>query len=283
MELSCMQFAAFHKPTTIDEALRLLRNATGRSVVMAGGTWLNGESTRDVSAVVDISGLGLNRIEHSVSPATIRIGASVTLEELRNYFVDVSGLDTISFTAAATAPLNIRNQATISGAIVTADSLSPLVTALLACDAELHIEADESRRMSLSAFLAYRDRLINQPLLITHIVLPVPSPDTHSAYERVARTPKDHPIVCAVAKCATKDGIAGNVRIAVGGAAALPIRLSAAEYALEKKEVERYLDAAVNEAVRLLAPPNDWLGSTHYRKAMVQVLVTRAVRRAAGL
>lgn len=278
-----MQFAEFHKPSTVEEALQLLRSATGRSVVMAGGTWLNGESPRGVSAVVDISALGLNRIEQRVSPATIRIGASVTLEDLYRYFVEIRGLDVLSITAAATAPLNIRNQATIGGTVVTADSSSPLVTALLACDAELRIEADESRRMSLSAFLAYRDRLMSQPLLITHIVLPVPSVDTHSAYERVARTPKDYPIVCAVAKCATKDGIAGNMRIAVGGVAALPMRLDAAEYALEKKEVSQYLDAAVNEAVQLLEPLSDWQGSAQYRRSMAQILIKRAVKRTAGM
>jgi probable selenate reductase FAD-binding subunit len=274
-----MQVKEYHKPDTLDEAITLLRRKTPHTVVLAGGTWLNGETPRDVEAVVDISNLALHLVERLESPPQMGIGAAATLQTLVNVLRDTPGLDVLATAAHATAALNIRNQATIGGTIVTADAASPLVTALLACDAELVIQADNERAISLSGFLSYRDRMLGEGILIKQVRMSLPSADTRAAYERVARTPRDYPVVCAVAKCAIKDGIAGNMRIAVGGVAPTPVRLRDMEFALEKKAVAEYLDTALSSAVAALAPPGDWLGSAEYRREMARVLVRRAVMK----
>ena len=280
-----MLFNEYHKPATIDEAVSLLRRKSPRTVALSGGTWLNGEASRDVGAVVDIAQLGLNKIERQSSPPLLRIGAAVTLQQLVDAFAPgqpqwpITALDVLSITAQAMASLNIRNRATIGGTLVTADSSSPLATALLVCDVDVVVQADERRTLSLSAFLAYRERMLAEGMLVTHIEMPIPSADTRAAYERVARTPKDYPIVCAVARCATKDGIAGNMRVAVGGVSPTPIRLNNLEFALEKKPVRDYLDSALQDAIKTLSPQSDWLGSAEYRAEMAHVLARRAIKR----
>jgi probable selenate reductase FAD-binding subunit len=278
-----MEIKEYHRPSTLDEALSLIRRKTPHTAVLAGGTWLNGETPRDIEAVVDISKLGLDRVDRQGSPPLVRIGAAATLQSLVDALRDTPGLDVLATTAHAMAGLNIRNQATLGGAIVTANASSPLVTALLACEAELVIQADEERTVALSGFLSYRERMLAEGILITEVRMPIPSADTRAVYERVARTPRDYPIVCAVARCAVKDGIAGNVRIAVGGVTPTPIRLSAMEFALEKKTIAEHLDRALSVAVGELAPQNDWLGSAEYRAEMARVLVRRAVEKAAGI
>jgi probable selenate reductase FAD-binding subunit len=278
-----MEVKEYHRPSTLDEALSLIRRKTPHTAVLAGGTWLNGETPRDVEAVVDISNLGLDRIDRQGSPPLMRIGAATTLQSLIDALRDMPGLDVLATAAHAMAGLNIRNQATLGGAIVTADGSSPLVTALLASDAELVIQADEERTVTLSGFLSYRERMLAEGILMTEVRMPIPSADTRAVYERVARTPRDYPIVCAVARCAVNVGIAGNVRIAVGGVASTPIRLSAMEFGLEKKTISEYLDRALSAAVAGLSPQNDWLGSAEYRAEMARVLVRRAVEKAAGI
>jgi aerobic carbon-monoxide dehydrogenase medium subunit len=278
-----MQVKEYHKPASVNEAVELLRRKSPRTVVLSGGTWLNGEGPRDVEAVVDIGALGLDRIERQSNPPLLRIGAAVTLQALTEALRDTPGLDVISTAARAMAALNVRNRATIGGAIATADSSSPLVTALLASDADLVVQAAEERIVSLAAFLSYREPLMADGVLITRVQMPIPSADTSAAYERVARTPSDYPIVCAVARCAMKDGIAGNVRVAVGGVAPAPIRLNTLEFALEKKRVAEHLDAALNDAVARLTPAGDWLGSAEYRAEMARVLVRRVIIDAARL
>ena len=279
-----MLFKEYHKPATIDEAMSLLRRKSPRTVALSGGTWLNGELPRDIDAVVDISQLGLNKIDKQARPPLMRIGAAVTLQQLVETFepeqphgAGLPAFGVLSVTAQAMAGLNIRNSATIGGAIVTADSSSPLITALLAFDADLVVQADEQRTLSLSAFLSYRERVIADGVLITHVEMPIPSADTLADYERVARTPKDYPIVCAVARCAIKDGIAGNMRVAVGGIGPTPFRLSKLEFALEKKRVQDYLDSALPEVIQTLSPQSDWLGSAEYRAEMAHVLSRRAI------
>ena len=273
----------YHKPNSLDEAIALIRRKTPRTAVLAGGTWLNGEAPHAVEAVVDIGELGLNQVVRQDRPPLMRLGATVTLQALVESLRDVPGLDVLATTAHAMAARNIRNQATLGGAIVTADASSPLVTALLACDAELVIQADEERTVTLSGFLAYRQRMLAEGILITEVRMPVPSANTRAVYQRVARTPRDYPIVCVVARCAMNNGIAGNVRVACGGVASTPIRLNAIEFALEKKLVAEHLGQAIHSAIGALTPQGDWLGSSEYRKEMARVLVQRAFAEAAGL
>ncbi len=278
-----MRLKEYHKPATIDEALELLRRNSPRTAVLSGGAWLNADGPNEIEAVIDISDLGLNKIVRTGSPLLMRIGTSVTLQTLVDELKDAPGLSVIATSAHAMAALNIRNQATIGGAIVTADSSSPLVTALLACDAELVIKAAEERTVSLSAFLSYRERILAEKVLITAIQMPVPSADTVAVYHRVARTPRDYPIVCVAARCAVKDGIAGNMRVAIGGVAPTPIRLNLLEFALEKKPVNTALNEAINAAISRLSPQGDWLGSAEYRLEMARVLIRRAVLEAARI
>jgi CO/xanthine dehydrogenase FAD-binding subunit len=283
----------YHRPKDLTEAVALLQRKQPRTVVLNGGTWLVGEAPRDVEAVVDIADLGLNRI--LVEGSLVRIGAAVTHQQLvESEQLRTSALRVISETAQAMSGLNIRNRATIGGAIVTADAASPLVTALLACDAEVVIagakdktkQADDPRDfwkvLPLAGFLAYRRQILDEGTLITEVRMPLPSPDTRSHYARVARTPRDYPIVCAVAAFAMKDGIAGHVRIAIGGVAATPIRLSRLEFGLEKKRLADWLDGEMEAQMALLDPPGDWLGSAEYRKEMARVLVRRAILAVAG-
>jgi carbon-monoxide dehydrogenase medium subunit len=283
----------YHRPKDLTEAVALLQRKQPRTVVLNGGTWLVGEAPRDVEAVVDIADLGLNRI--LVEGNLVRIGAAVTHQQLvESEQLRTSALRVISETAQAMSGLNIRNRATIGGAIVTADAASPLVTALLACDAEVVIagakdktkQADDPRDfwkvLPLAGFLAYRRQILDEGTLITEVRMPLPSPDTRSHYARVARTLRDYPIVCAVAAFAMKDGIAGHVRIAIGGVAATPIRLSRLEFGLEKKRLADWLDGEMEAQMALLDPPGDWLGSAEYRKEMARVLVRRAILAVAG-
>lgn len=281
----------YHRPQGLMEAVELLKRAGIRTVALGGGTWLNGEAPRDVEAVVDIAGLGLNRI--AAENNMLRIGAAATHQQMvENELVGKSApnaLHVIGETAEAMSGLNIRNRATLAGAIVTADASSPLVTALLACDADVVVAGakdkskeqqspgDFFRVIPLAGFLAYRRQVLNEGTLITEVRLPIPTPDTHGSYQRVARTPKDYPIVCAVASFAMKDGIAGNMRVAVGGIASSPVRLTRLELGVEKKKLNEWLESELNAAMETVHPQGDWLGSAEYRKEMACVLVKRAV------
>jgi len=285
----------YHRPQGLADAVALLQRKDTRTVALGGGTWLMGEGPRDIEAVVDIVNLGLNKI--LVEGDMVHIGSGVTHQHLvENDLVGTSGhspLHIIGQTAEAMSGMNIRNRATIAGAIVTADSSSPLVTALLACDAEVVLAGtkDKSKAASaqspedffrvlpLAGFLSYRQQLLAEGTLMTEVRVPVlmPSPDTRGSYARVARTPKDYPIVCAAASLEMEDGIVGRMRVAVGGVAPAPIRLTGLEFGLEHKKLADWFEVELTAAIQELTPKGDWLGSAEYRKEMAQVLVRRVV------
>ena len=274
-----LELTDYYRPATVDQAIELLRRSPG-VVALAGGTQLVASGRRDVSAVVDLRDLPLAYVR--AQNATLYIGATTTLQQL----VDHPDLQTfasgvLAETAHAVAGRNVRNAATVGGTVASAGGEDPLLTALLALDASLTIYAPQARQIPLSGFLAYRRRLLDDGALITQLGLPLLIGPLGAAYVAVGRTPRDRPIVCAVARLELAKGIAGNVRLALGGVAPTPVRASAVEQMLERKQVTpARIAQAAEMAAEGLAPPDDFRGSAQYRAAMARVLARRALTKA---
>ncbi|MGE3709291.1 MAG: xanthine dehydrogenase family protein subunit M, partial [Hyphomicrobiaceae bacterium] len=80
------------------------------------------------------------------------------------------------------------------------------------------------------------------------------------------------------------DGTAKDVRIGVIGAHMRPIRLKAAECALEGNAVNKDTIAAACAAARdAIEPAEDIHASPAYRRALTATLLERGLRRAAGI
>jgi len=271
---------AYHRPENVEQAVDLLRRGGQSTVALAGGTALLASGRRDVKAVVDLRGLPLSYLH--VQGATLFVGAMTTLQQL----VDSPELQTFSSgvlatTARAVAARNLRNAATIGGAVACADGDDPLLVALLALDARLTVFAPEARQIPIAGFLAYRGRLLDDGALIKEIRLPLLIGPLGAAYSAVGRTPSDRPIVCAVARMELASGMASNVRLALGGVAAVPVRANDAEQLLERKSLSpERMEAAAQAVAARLAPPGDFLGSAEYRREMAIVLARRALQTA---
>ena len=281
----------YHQPRSVPDAVALLQRTGTKTVMLGGGTWLTGEGTSDIEAVVDVAGLGLDKI--LTETTQVRIGAAATHQHLLTHEVlgkaARSPLNIIGQAAEAMSGLNIRNRATIAGAVVTADPSSPLATVLLACEAEIVVAGTRDNRktqqgpddfyrvLPLAGFLSYRQQVLAEGLLITEVRVPVPTGGVQASYTRVARTPKDYPIVCVAALLSAADGIANKVRIAVGGIAPTPIRLNHLEFALEQKSITEWLDTALDTTLSEIQPKGDWRGSAEYRQDMTRVLVRRSI------
>ncbi len=270
----------YHRPDNLDEAVSLLRRDSSHTVALAGGTTLVASGRRDVEAVVDLCDLPLAYVR--ARNATLYIGATTTLQGL----IDTPELQTfasgvLAETARAVAGRNLRNAATVGGRVASAGGEDPLLTALLALDARIAAHSPEARQIPLAGFLAYRSRLLDDGALITEISLPLLIGPLGAAYVALGKTPRDYPIVCAVARMELAQGIAGNVRLALGGVAPTPVRASAAEQALERKKLtEARIAEAAEKAADGLSPTGDFRGSAEYRREMARVLARRALTEA---
>jgi len=259
------------RPTTLAEAVHLLRRPDVKTAILAGGTTLVPQARRDVQSLVDLRDLKLAYIKREGN--ALRLGVTTTLQDIAAS-PDVPPM--LAQAAHASAPINVRNAATIGGVLASAGFSAPLPVALLALDAVLVIYSPEARQSPLASFLAYREKLLRDGALIAEVGIPLT--DARMVFEKVSRTPSDAPIVCAVAKLRLDNGVARDVRVAVGGVGPIPARLSRTEQTLEGKPLTEALIAqAAEAAAKEVSPPSDFLASLEYRREMVKVLVRRAL------
>ncbi len=193
----------YFRPQTLEEALQLLtRPAT---YPIGGGTRLNQPHKEDF-AVVDLQALGLNKI-HKMGN-NLEIGATATLQQLlESPHAPPALIQAIRQEAA----LNIRNAATVAGRLVASDGRSAFATAMLALDAKLTVIRGQTSVISLTEYWA-----LHPQGLITLIAIPL---NAKLAYEQVARTPADLPIVGA----ALAQWASGRTRLALGGFGKTPL------------------------------------------------------------
>jgi CO/xanthine dehydrogenase FAD-binding subunit len=259
-----MKISEYHRPQTLAEALALLARSEIITFPLGGGTFLNSPAFSPEPfpstgiAVVDLQALGLNTFERN--DTYIEIGAAITLQAL----LDIPGLPEALYHALRNeTTYNLRQIATVAGTLVAANGRSPLGTVMLALDARLTILPDEEV-LSLGDLLPLRlERL--QRRLITKIVLPA---EVRLAYEAVARTPADLPVVCA----AVVRWPSGRTRVALGGHGPAPV------LAMDGPEPE---GAEVAARAAYSQSDDEW-ASAEYRAEMAVVLTNRCLAKLAS-
>lgn len=242
----------YHRPQTLDEALTLLTKPN--RIPLGGGTLLS-KPTPDPVEVVDLQALSLDSIKKNGN--NLELGAMVTLQQL---------LESDSCPAALQvalkleAPLNLRNAATVAGTLVACDGRSTFTTVLLAADAKieqatLNNSTIETQTSNLGDYLPLRSTR-----LITKIILPL---NIKLAFEYIARTPSDKPIVCA----ALAQWNSGRTRLALGGYGKAPL------LAMDGTEADGIETAARNA----FHEASDEWASAEYRVDVAATLVRRGL------
>jgi CO/xanthine dehydrogenase FAD-binding subunit len=247
----------YQRPKTIPDALKMLARKQPISYPLGGGTHINRDADEQY-AVVDLQALELGNISNEGN--LLRVGATTTLQKL----LESRGLaEDLYRTIKLEATNNLRQVATIAGTLVTADGRSPLATLLLALDASLVIMAlnKEPQEIKLGNWLPLRVRR-EYGTLISQVNFPQ---NVKVAYESIARTPKDQPIVCA----AVAQWHSGRTRLVLGGWGGSPI------LALDGPEAEG-LEAAARSAY---SHAEDEWASEEYRLEMAGILALRCIKR----
>lgn len=247
----------YHRPQSIREALTLLAREQPESYPLGGGTVLNRGMDANI-AVVDLQALGLGTIFKKGN--LLLVGATVTLQKL----IDFSGLpDDVYKAIEHDATYNLRQMATIAGRLVSSDGRSPLATVLLALNASIEVHELEAppTQLKIGDWLPLRGES-QHGKLITMVSIPS---NVHLAYEYIARTPADQPIVCAaVARWAS-----GRARLALGGWGTSPI------LALDGPNSDGIEFAGKNA----YAFAGDKWASAEYRQEMAGLLAIRCLKR----
>jgi putative selenate reductase FAD-binding subunit len=240
----------YHRPKNLKETLDLLKQPD--TFPLGGGTLLSKSGPAPIQ-VVDLQALGLNAL--TLKGNALEIGATVTLQQL---LVSPEVSDALKAAIKLEAPLNIRNTATVAGTLIAADGSSTFTTVMLALDAKVML-ADDETPVSLGEFLPLRpDNLRGK--LITGLEIPL---NAKTAFETVARTPADKPIVCA----ALAGWPSGRTRLALGGYGKAPLL---AMDGTESEGLESAARNAFHEAT------DEW-GSAKYRMDVAAFLAKRCL------
>jgi CO/xanthine dehydrogenase FAD-binding subunit len=249
----------YHRPETIEAALELLARPQPRTLPLGGGTVLNRPSAGTI-AVMDLQALGLDGLQADGN--SLGIGSTVKLAKLS----DAPGLPQGLLKALnLELTYNLRQAATAAGALVSAGGRSGYACAMLALDAELEVHAHPStgkpgkERINLGDWLPLREELL-RGRLITQVRIPL---NVQLAYEVIARTPADLPILCV----SVAQWPSGRTRVAVGGFGPAPLLA-----------MDGPAPAGAETAARevCLAAGDEW-ASAEYRREMAIVLVRRCL------
>jgi CO/xanthine dehydrogenase FAD-binding subunit len=255
----------YHRPTTVEAALALLTRPEPPTLPLAGGTALVSKTPAPV-AVVDLQALGLDTFQ--IQGNSVFLGATLTLQSLLDRLsqagAHAEGLAVgLKKAVLHEATYNLRMAATVAGALVAGSGRSPFTTALLALDADLLLQPGDET-LGLGDLLPARSERLRQRL-ITRLTLPL---NVRLAYEYVARSPADQPIVCA----AVAIWPSGRTRAALGGYGAAP------RLAFDGTEA----DGATIAARSAYSQCGDHWASAEYRQEIAGVLVERCLRNLAN-
>jgi len=266
----------YHRPTKVEDAVSLVQT-NANAAYLGGGAWLTAQGDPRLEVAVDLQDLGIDVLEGDIE--AVRIGAMAPLQAIIDH--DDAGKlanGVLAKAAGLTQSRNLREQGTLGGTLIVAGAADPLTTVLLVLDSEIFYADPTGHSAPFASFVAYRDRLIKACALITEVRVKRPPTRSAATYEVVGRSPKDKPIVGAAAYVEVEEGLAANVRLAVGGAADNPVRLLKAEHLLKDTLLSQTdIDAALRPALAQLDPIGDFRGSPEYRLEMAQVLSRRAL------
>ena len=164
---------------------------------------------------------------------------------------------------------------------------SDLAPPLIALDATAVIEGSNGRReLPLESFFAgpetdpTRENVLAPVEVLTAVQVPSMPPSWRGLYAKSReRTAGDFAVVSLALGCELQGGRMSHVRVVLGGVAPTPLRIRAAEAALEGNEPSEAVAAAAADAALGGATP---LEHNAYKLDLARALITRGVARLAS-
>ena len=274
----------YHRPRSLAEAADLLKKDPEARLLAGGHSLLPAMRLRlsVPTALVDLSGLkelgGIRAAE-----GALVIGAMTTHAAVADSDVVRSSCALLAETAAEIGDLQVRNRGTIGGSLAHADPGADYPTALTALGATIEAGGAGSRKVPIEGFfkgLFTTDLRAGEILTAVHV--PTYGKGTGGAYVKHRHPASSFAVVGVAALVTVAGGKCANVSLVVGGVAANPVRVKAAESALTGQAPgEAAIAAAAAHVAGAIAKPlSDLYASGEYRVHLAGVLAKRALAKA---
>ena len=272
----------YHHPNNLEEAMRLLKTHGEEAKVMGGGVGLLAfmkERLMSPAHVIDIKGIRELKELKYTSGIGLSIGACVTLAEVAQSDAVKHHYTALHEAVSGAADPMIRGRATLVGNLCEAIPWVDSPPALIALGGAVRVNGPRGgREVDLGNFIRGPVDIDLQPdELVTHLVLSESPPSRGSTFQKFSAGSEFS--VASVAASVVL-GRRREVRLVYGGVSSTPLRSLEAEKVVAEGEVsEAMIQKAAHVASRSVECVSDVLASTDYRRHLVQVLTTKALKR----
>jgi carbon-monoxide dehydrogenase medium subunit len=276
---------AYHRPTSIKEAVGLLAQFGDDGRALAGGHSLIPMMKLRLATPANLVDLaGIAELKGARTDGNdIVIGAMTTQHELVASDLLTAKIPILRETSLQIADPQVRYVGTLGGNVANGDPGNDMPAVMMCLNATYHVMGKGGeRRIAAREFYqgAYFTALEAGDVL-TAIRIPVPAAGHGYAYEKLKRKIGDYATAAAAIVLTMTGGKVGTCSIALTNVGETPLWAEEAGKIL----VGSALDAAtvkkaVAAAEAITAPAADARGPAQYRTKMAGVMLTRALARA---
>jgi aerobic carbon-monoxide dehydrogenase medium subunit len=284
MKLPSFDYAC---PATIAEAIALLAAHGGEAKPIAGGQSLVPMLAFRLTAptlLVDLRKLSeLRRIR--ITDAGVTLGAMVRWCDILNEPPLRQAHPLLVAAVEHIAHYQVRNRGTVGGSLAHADPAAELPGIAVTCDAGIVALGSAGPRV-ISAADFFRGALmtaLRPDEIVTEIRFPAWPRQRRYGFREFARRRGDFALAAAAVTFDEIEKKFRNVRVGAVGIGDRPMRVAAAERALEGGEMtEATIAGCAAAASAAVDPADDIHASAAYRKTLIGVMVERALHDAIG-
>jgi carbon-monoxide dehydrogenase medium subunit len=276
---------AYHRPTSVKEAVGLLTQLGDDGRALAGGHSLipmmklrlaTPANLVDLAGIAELKGVRTDGND-------IVIGAMTTQHDLMGSELLGTKIPILRETSDQIADPQVRYLGTLGGNVANGDPGNDMPAVMMCLNATYHVMGKNGeRRIAARQFYqgAYFTALEPGDVL-TAIRIPVPTAGHGYAYDKLKRKIGDYATAAAAVVLTMAGGEVGTCSIGLTNVAETPLWAEEAAKIL----IGSALDAAtvkkaVAAAEAITAPATDARGPAQYRTKMAGVMLTRALARA---
>ena len=275
-------------PATIAEAIALLAAHGGEAKPIAGGQSLMPMLAFRLTAptlLIDLRKLDELR-QIKITDAGVTLGAMVRWRDILNEPRLHRAHPLLVAAVEHIAHYQIRNRGTVGGSLAHADPAAELPGIAVTCGADIVALGGTGPRVIAAAdfFRGALMTALRPDEIVTEIRFPAWPPQRRYGFREFARRRGDFALAAAAVTFDELEQKFRNVRIGAIGIGEWPMRLNAAERALEGRGIREATEAAIAAsaaaASKAVNPPDDIHASGVYRKTLIGVMVERALHDA---
>jgi carbon-monoxide dehydrogenase medium subunit len=282
MKLPSFDYAC---PATMAEAIALLAAHGGEAKPIAGGQSLVPMlAFRLTSPTLLVDLRKLSELRHiKITAAGVTLGAMVRWRDILNEPALRQAHPLLVAAVEHIAHYQIRNRGTVGGSLAHADPAAELPGIAVTCDADIVAHGSAGPRVIATAdfFRAALVTALRADEIVTEVRLPAWPRQRRYGFREFARRRGDFALAAAAVTFDEVEQKFRNARIGAIGISDRPVRLKAAEHALEGRAVsEAVIAGCAAAASDAVDTADDIHASGAYRKTLIGVMVERALRDA---